>query len=420
MFNHYNWQHQKGFILPLLILMLITAGSGAVATLSTSSERSSQQSHAPRYLIAEQQLQQLYLAKQALIAYAVSYADNYGPGGAGPGHFPCPDLDAPDDGNPHNDGPDPPCGANDQQIGRVPRITLATRSAIADDLAGNELDTTQGDNRNKLLEFYPQRSFTDRQPWYWIDGEFINNPLNRIVSGDTQSSLITRQEREIIAVLLTPGQELNGLNQQRPGLQAADYVESVLLAMLDGVLSRDYRDGSNDLALFIYRDEVMPWVERRVAGFVAEKLRDYRERSCPAQSSLAEIDSDSNANPEQNNCYPFLAVPDHASAFDEDKCPPSQYLAADINTSAEEHLRYETCSDWLLHEGELQGVSQRRHWYFRNQWDQHITFSVAPVCLERPEAGCVISIGRDPGDEETEKTIVIIQPLLQSGADLHG
>jgi len=393
-------RHERGFLLPLTVLMLITVGSGAVVTLSTSTEIIARHAEAPRYLIAQQQFQHLYQAKQALIAYAVSYADNYGPGGAGPGHFPCPDLDAPDDGNPYNDGPDPPCGAGDQQIGRVPRITLASRPADPEVVTNSEFETVQGENRHKLLEFYPEISFTDRQPWYWIDGGFINNPLNRIVNGNTGTSLRTRQGRDVIAVLLTPGQET--LAQQRPGFQAADYVESVVSARIDGVLSRDHLTNSNDNVLFIYRDEVMPWVKRRVAGFVAENLRENRLRNCSFLENVS------------TNCYPFAAVAVPGS----DTCQPTQ--------TTSERLHYEQCSDWMLSEDELQGVSQRRHWFYRNRWDQFIDFSVASICLEQLDFDCVITIETDDRDTQSAKMMIIVQPpsdsqpSIQAGSELHG
>jgi len=415
-----NIRCQNGFLLPLMVLMLVTVGSGAVVSLSISSQQSSGHIDAPRYLIAEQQLKQLNMAKQALIAYAVSYADNYGPGGAGPGHFPCPDLDAPDDGNAHNDGPDPPCGASAQQIGRVPRITLASRTSFPELITHIESKSVQGDNRHKLLEFYPQASFIDRQPWYWIDGDFVNNPLNRIVNSDVRTSLRTRQGRDVIALLLTPGQELEILAQQRPGLQAADYVESVLTARVDGVLSRDHLADSNDNTLFIYRDEVMPLVERRVAGFVAERLREYRQRQCPLIESISA------------NCYPFATV----SVAGEANCLPTPAVSVTVMDSdiladehpANERLRYALCSSWMLHDAEFQGVSQRRHWYFRNRWDQYIGFSVEPVCLEQMDAGCVITVGKGTSDVQKEIEITIARPLppsltqslLQAGNELHG
>jgi len=276
---------EKGAVLLVFVLVLIMSGTGIMLgqglnTLGVCQSGNAGQglrgcptalmrggaSDAAQYLTAEQNIQRLNLAKEALLAAAVTYADNYGPRGAGPGHLPCPDLDPPDDGNAGNDGPDPPCGSTDKQIGRVPRLTLATRSDLTNTESTSSLIQSEL-NRSKLLEFYPQLSFQDRQPWYVVDDAFINNPTNRIVNAETTTTLSDSAGRAVVAVLIAPGKMMPESHQQRPGIAPADYVESVVTTLRAGpgrsaTISRDHTVESNDQLIYIYRDELMPLINR--------------------------------------------------------------------------------------------------------------------------------------------------------------
>ncbi len=314
---------QTGFVLPVFLVLLIVAGSTSVK------QQTARWTDKPIYLHAAQQIRQLHRAKQQLIAYAVTYPDNYGPSGAGPGHLPCPDRDPPDDGNPNNDGPDPPCGSAAVQVGRVPRLTLAEKRF-----------TTNSDNRFKLLEFFPPQSFVDRQPWYWVDDGFINNPVNRQVNMSTVTAKQNKRGSDVVAVLVAPGAERNE-SQQRPGLNLRDYAESLAPALSQGhPFSRDYDETTNDLQVFIYREDIMPLVEQRVNGFLLEQVAT------------------------KFNALKQARAPGAA-------CAEPLHEQDDVGTI--------TCFDWLVDDGELEGVAAHRHWFFRNGWDQLTTVSVAAL-----------------------------------------
>ena len=344
-------QASQGFVLPVFIVLLIIVGAGSANSLSRADLKNNTQrvdrthrADEPFYLNAVDQIRQLHRAKQALIAYAVTYTDNYGPTGAGPGHLPCPDRDPPDDGNSNNDGPDPPCSNSSSQVGRLPRLTLAENRTVND-------DGLSDDNRFKLLEFFPQQSFLDRQPWYWLDDGFINNPLNRQVNTSTVTARQNSHGRDVVAVLLAPGAEF-GNTQQRPGLNMDDYVEILATTLRDGrAFSRDYDYMSNDLQVFIYRDEIMRPVVQRVAEFITRQ----------ATSRLSDL----------------------VQAF-------AAGTACEMPMEGQPDLRLATCFDWLLDDNVLESFPSHRHWYFRNGWHELTGVAVGRDCLALASDECPI------------------------------
>lgn len=399
--------HEKGAVLLLMLLGLMFSGTSAVLALHISPQSigtaetlqgADTQGHAPAmvpvYLRAERDAMVLNKAKTALLAYAVTYADNYNPSGAGPGHLPCPDLDPPDDNNPRNDGPNPPCSRVQRQAGRVPRLTTATRdhlprtheavSADAPDAFNNfrHLD----DNRHKVLEFYPLRTHLDQQPWYQVADGFINNPLNRQVNRSSQSTLSTRHDDEWVAMLIAPGAPLNDSAQQRPSINADDYLEQANAgnALQTGrvQVTRDYSPLSNDVVMPVYLDELMPLVELRIAGFVRERLLDFREFYCPMGST-----AESRA-PETANCFPYAATT--AEADNQQSNEEELSLAACRSGLQQGRLPITNgdCPASLSSQGMLQGTDLSRHWFIRNDWPAFFSYRLAADCVDDVEHRC--------------------------------
>ena len=106
-------------------------------------------------------------AKTALISYASSYQDHYGPLGAGPGHLPCPDTDFVRGSNSQSakfPGPNPPCGTTEIVMGFLPqRIQLAN-------------------------ERYVFNKTTHSTIWYAVSTRYVNNPVNRVINNRSLQS----------------------------------------------------------------------------------------------------------------------------------------------------------------------------------------------------------------------------------------
>ncbi|MEM7206622.1 MAG: hypothetical protein AAF434_02245 [Pseudomonadota bacterium] len=202
----------------------------------------------------------LQKAKQSLIAFATNYADDHIDGGAGYGHFPCPDTD--------NDGiPDfPACPF--LEAGRL--VTHWTTSA------------------GKAQELYPYAQESSRQFWYVTSPEFSTHSTS-IVNPDTIAELTVDGIGDVVAVIVDPGPPLSG--QTRPSDDVEDYLEGDnadgdenFVTSVDGEF--------NDRLIFITREEVMPLVEIRVLYYVLHQLEAiFADRGyLPYASLLGDID----------------------------------------------------------------------------------------------------------------------------------
>jgi hypothetical protein len=177
---------QHGYVL-LLVLSILIGGSGLWL--------SNEPLHDTRGEQQRRQALMLIRARDALISYAVSYIDLYGPRGAGPGHFPCPDTDSPGSANANSpwrgDSPDPPCGHGLVASGRLPRhVSLATHRYVFHTNAKQELT-------------------------YSVSTRFINNPTNRVVHPGKRGTLRIDSSADVVAVI-------TAANQQKVLLRSAD------------------------------------------------------------------------------------------------------------------------------------------------------------------------------------------------------
>ena len=150
-----------GYVLLAMLALLLGAGGGWI-TMAVSIR---QEAGSSLQLSAHARPDLAY-ARQALVSYSVLYPFMYGPAGAGPGHFPCPDTDgfshygaAPTTGmDQRRDGPNPPCSAWSVSTGKLPRHVV---------LPGYRY----------LFHAQPRQLYD-----YSVAGDVVNNPLNRIVS----------------------------------------------------------------------------------------------------------------------------------------------------------------------------------------------------------------------------------------------
>lgn len=275
---------------------------------------------------------ELQKARTSLIAYTVTYADNYPASGAGVGHFPCPDRDPIGDGILTNDGPDPPCNRHGKNIGRMPRFTFSR-------------DAGATRNSRKLIEFYPFRSLYDQQMWYVVSHEFINNPISTVVNPNTRGSLQVDDLQGVIAVIVAPGVELAQYGQRRPSNQISDYLEGEN-ADGDTRFTRRATAAGNDLLAMITVDDVLPWMLRRVRGVLDEWFDHFSSELC-----------------EQDlyRCYPETLL---------DLLP-----VLDGQTSGSEQVE--------------------RHWIVRNKWLDYVQYQVSAECHRPASGNCSMSWSAD-------------------------
>jgi len=166
---------QSGMVIVLLVVMLSLLSMVATGALHYVREGYSTAATDPRHIL--QQSTDLRNARQALLSYTALYPYLYGPGGAGPGHFPCPDLDGR-----HirgdivwalNLGPNPPCGSIQKSSGRLPNhISFSSHRYLVHARLESDID-------------------------YQLSDEFVNNPINRLINPAMIQSHASKSEAPV-------------------------------------------------------------------------------------------------------------------------------------------------------------------------------------------------------------------------------
>ncbi len=198
-----------------------------------------------------QRLDSLLSAKQALMAYAVNYTDNYGHNTrGGTGRLPCPALA-------RHSTPARSCGTN--AIGYLPSVWMRD---------------------GHLMEIDYLERFLDQDIWYALSADHRYNPsFNTLNSYRGDNLLAVDTVQDIVAVLVAPGQALE--SQDRSGVSGLS-APAAVTEYLEGK-NADFDNeftltGSNDLLVTIRRDELLPLMERRVLGHVKEWLTEYKAK----------------------------------------------------------------------------------------------------------------------------------------------
>ncbi|MCC7413899.1 MAG: hypothetical protein IT495_19955 [Gammaproteobacteria bacterium] len=186
----------------------------------------------------------LSMAKQGLIAYAVSYPDRVN-ADSGPGYLPCPDID--NDGDAEGTCAD--AGPTNFTVGRLPWQTLELSDPV--DGSGERL-------------------------WYALSENYRYGP-NKLVplNSETPGLLSVDAATDIVAVLIAPGAPVaNQDTRNSAPNQRSNYLEGT---NADGDRAFASNDGGefNDRVLVLSRAELMAAVERRVLNDVATVLRRY-------------------------------------------------------------------------------------------------------------------------------------------------
>ena len=193
--------------------------------------------------------QALSRAKQALLAYALTYPEAVNPEYA-PGYLPCPDRDR--DGS-ANDGP---CAfTSGSTIGRLPFQTLKIPEPI--DASGAAL-------------------------WYVLADNFRHNPKLAPLNSETPADLrLDGASEEIAALIIAPGPPLadqrRDPNDKIIASEIAHYLELDNHDLDLNFISRAPAAGFNDTVLAITRQELMRMVEGRVLGELARALSEYKQ-----------------------------------------------------------------------------------------------------------------------------------------------
>lgn len=219
---------QQGLALLVAMLLLVFVGLSLFVSKLTAGVADATR--------REKTSEALNEARQALVAYAVTYPDRFL--GQGPGRLPCPDADG--DGN-----ADAPCGPN--AIGRLPWVTLGTADLV--DANGERL-------------------------WYAVSDNFRASAPAVPLNSSTPGQLSLDAVGDKAAIIIAPGASLNGQARNLAPGATANYMETDNADGDTSFVSVDAGD-FNDQLVAISRVDLMQSVERRVARDIVLALRRY-------------------------------------------------------------------------------------------------------------------------------------------------
>jgi len=350
---------QKGVAL-LVAMMALLAGSVFYLVNGHKSD------------LRDQRIESLLSAKQALIAYAVNYADNYGHNTrGGTGRLPCPSLT-------RHSTPARSCGSG--AIGYLPSVWMRS---------------------GRLMEIDYLERFLDQDIWYAVSDDHRYNPsFNTLNSYRRDNLLAVDSNRDIVAVLVAPGQPLDGQNRNSAhGLPAA----SVVAEYLEGENADSDNEftvtGTNDLLVAIRRDELLPLMERRVLGHAKEWLSEYKTKY---------------------GFYPYASIPGG-----DGQCVlgMTRGMLATEGTCAGASFTDEAYSNVP------QGRSLRQTWFHRYDWPNLIYYIVDDTCTaDRGATDCdgvddpvrTLTVDGEPVEVVLISTGPPIVTIPAAGLQVHG
>jgi len=270
-----------------------------------------------------QTLDSLLSAKQALIGYAVNYADNYGHNTrGGTGRLPCPSLT-------RHSTPARSCGSG--AIGYLPSVWMRS---------------------GRLMEIDYLERFLNQDIWYAVSADHRYNPSFNTLNSYRRDNLLTvDSNRDIVAVLVAPGQPLDSQNRDSVGsLPPASVVAEYLEGENADADNEFTVTGNNDLLVTITRDELLPLMERRVLGHAKEWLSEYKAK---------------------NGFYPYASTPGGGG-----QC---------VHSLTRGMLATEGACGGISFADEVytnipQGRSLRQTWFYRYNWPALIYYIVDESC----------------------------------------
>lgn len=281
----------------------------------------------------DSRLESMLSAKQALIAYAVNYADNYGHNTrGGTGRMPCPSLE-------RHGSPARSCGEN--AIGYLPSVWLRDR---------------------RLMEIDYLERFLDQNIWYAVSADHRYNPaFNSLNSYPDTGLLSVDSMQEVVAVLISPGTALDSQSRDNTNAQLPSAVVREYLEGENADMDNEYTLSSrNDLVIPVRRSELVTLMERRVLGFVKQWLIEFKD---------------------EYGYYPYAATPGS-----DGQCLPGLSRGFIATESAQ-------CDGEVLLDIEFsnlpEGRSLRNTWFARYDWPELVYYVVDESCTaERGGVDC--------------------------------
>ena len=241
MLARFRGRHSGAVLIVLLVALL--SGSGLWLLEAANADRHLQ---AQRQSYQQTTAQTLAHAKEALIAYAVNYADDYGHNTrGGTGRLPCPAETV------HSS---PGLRCSESKSGYLPMVWTRDKKRI-------DIDHVE--------------RFLEQDLWYAVSPTYRYNPSYNVLNSNSNEDLISVSSADnVVAVIIAPGLPLPGQYRSAAQSNITDYLEAENADHdLEFALPEDM--SSNDQMIWITEDELLPLIEKRVLGYVKQWLTEY-------------------------------------------------------------------------------------------------------------------------------------------------
>ena len=334
-FLHGRGKQCGAALLIMLVILIIAIAAILINSLTLSSIKNARQATTAAALAQ---------AKEALLGRAVS-DDTI------PGSLPCPDTN--DDGS-------------------------------AESLSGNDCPSYIGRLPWRTLRLPELRDGSGEHLWYALSPAFRDDPsaepLNSntkgtlVVYGPDGTTLLTQTGYSAVAVIFSPGgpvasQSRNTIAEKNDPANYLDIAYSRNNATSVGPFIAGMETSTfNDQLLLITTHDLIPLLEKRVAGVVKKALEDYY------------LASDSFPS---NRYYPWADVITSAASYSANAGTNRGWLPDDASTCCSP-----STINWV--------AGSPPQWFFDNQWYTLIYYSAAPS-LTRSHSGLMLNVSGKSG-----------------------
>ena len=356
--------NESGYALVLFVLILASVSGAWLIQTAPGNDAAVTTSSAVE--VAE--------ARLALLAYATNYMTHYKPRGAGPGHFPCPDTDAPttSDGlsqynNWHLDGPNPPCANNTVEYGWLPRHV------------------------NVLKGRYHFHQRARQRLWYAVSGRFVNNPVNRTVNNATLGNMAVTGFDDVIAIIAAPKPTVSGNGGKKWWKHPSANDDIGAYALIR----------SADL-----RGPMKQWVGHWLTATMNEIMVQHCQNVVPTQSAYQSLVNEVLSNERESvrgSTEPGLCTRIISSKVQCESANDSWLLSWLTTTPVESGCLLDTAGKML------DNVPIQHHWFVRNQWPEHIKVIIEAPCESLEESVCLFKLHTD---NTTDGITIQLLPVL--------
>ena len=139
---------------------------------------------------------------------------------------------------------------------------------------------------SKRLDIDHVEKFLDQDFWYSVSPTFRFNPAFNALNSNSHSDLLTVDAVDkVVAVIIAPGPPLHGQDRASANAGISDYLEGenadqdLQFTVAAQNTGSQTTTSGNDQLIWIRQSELLPYIEKRVLGYVKDWLLEYYDQN---------------------------------------------------------------------------------------------------------------------------------------------